>query len=203
MVKKLPANAGDLRDARLIPGSGRSPGGGHGNPLQCSCLENPRDGSPVGCSLWGRTESDTSAVTQHGNAGGQWGRGERLHHGGDPPLLPSFSLGQPGIWRRVGVAGVAGLCTLTEGSNHPLRSSPPLPAGPWIEPWRGLGCPRVLATGPVPAMQGQLVEWGQPTGLPHVPSKPVSLHSAPTVCRALPVSPMLEDQNSSQMGRFP
>ena len=37
MVKKnLPANAGDVRDMGLIPGSGRSPGGGHGNPVQCS-----------------------------------------------------------------------------------------------------------------------------------------------------------------------
>ena len=43
VVKKLPANAGDARDADLIPGSGRSPGGGHGNPLQYSCLENPMD----------------------------------------------------------------------------------------------------------------------------------------------------------------
>ena len=43
MVKKPPFNAGDIRDAILIPGLGRSPGGGHGNPLQCSCLENPMD----------------------------------------------------------------------------------------------------------------------------------------------------------------
>ena len=42
MVKNLPANAGDIRDVGLIPGSGRSPGGGRGNPLQYSCLENPR-----------------------------------------------------------------------------------------------------------------------------------------------------------------
>ena len=40
-VKSLPANAGDFRDTGSIPGSGRSPGGGHRNPLQCSCLENP------------------------------------------------------------------------------------------------------------------------------------------------------------------
>ena len=39
----LPANAGDIRDAGLIPGSGGSPGGGHGHPLQYSCLENPTD----------------------------------------------------------------------------------------------------------------------------------------------------------------
>ena len=43
MVKNLPANAGDIRDLGSIPGSGRSPGEGNGNPLQCSCLENPMD----------------------------------------------------------------------------------------------------------------------------------------------------------------
>ena len=39
-VKNLPANAGVIRDAGSVPGSGKSPGGGHGNPLQYSCLEN-------------------------------------------------------------------------------------------------------------------------------------------------------------------
>ena len=43
VVKSLPANAGDARDAGLIPGYRRSPGEGNGNPLQCSCLENPMD----------------------------------------------------------------------------------------------------------------------------------------------------------------
>ena len=49
VVKNLPDNAGDLRDTSLIPGSGlipgfgRSLGGGHGNPLQYSCLDNPMD----------------------------------------------------------------------------------------------------------------------------------------------------------------
>ena len=43
MVKKPPANAGEVRDAGSIPGSGRSSGGGKGNPLQYSCLENPMD----------------------------------------------------------------------------------------------------------------------------------------------------------------
>ena len=41
VVKNLPADAGDIRDLDSIPGSGRSPGGGHSNPLQYSCLENP------------------------------------------------------------------------------------------------------------------------------------------------------------------
>ena len=43
VVKNPPANAGDARDTGSIPGSGRSPGGGHGNPLQYSSLENPMD----------------------------------------------------------------------------------------------------------------------------------------------------------------
>ena len=43
MLKNLPANAGDAKDLGLIPGSGRSPGGGHDNPLQYSCLGNPMD----------------------------------------------------------------------------------------------------------------------------------------------------------------
>ena len=43
MVKNLPANARDLRDAGSIPGLGRSPGGGQSNPPQCSCLESPMD----------------------------------------------------------------------------------------------------------------------------------------------------------------
>ena len=43
MVKNLLANAGDAGDKGSIPGLGSSPGGGHGNPLQYSCLENPMD----------------------------------------------------------------------------------------------------------------------------------------------------------------
>ena len=41
VVKNPPANAGDIKDAGLIPGSGKSPGGGYSNPLQYSCLDNP------------------------------------------------------------------------------------------------------------------------------------------------------------------
>ena len=42
-VKNLPASAGDIRDVGCIPGLGKSPGGGHDNPVQCSGLENPMD----------------------------------------------------------------------------------------------------------------------------------------------------------------
>ena len=45
MVKRPPASAGHLVS---IPGSRRSPGGGHGNPLQCSCLDNPTDRGSIG-----------------------------------------------------------------------------------------------------------------------------------------------------------
>ena len=57
MVKKLPANAGDAGDVGLIPGLGRSPGEGKGNPRQYSCLENR------GASPWGHKESDTTEGT--------------------------------------------------------------------------------------------------------------------------------------------
>ena len=43
VLKNPPTNAGNIREAGSIPGLGRSPGGGHGNPVQNSCLENPMD----------------------------------------------------------------------------------------------------------------------------------------------------------------
>ena len=59
VAKNPPANAGDIRDLGLIPGLGRSPGGGHGNPLHYSCLENPHGQRRLaGYSPWGHKESD-------------------------------------------------------------------------------------------------------------------------------------------------
>ena len=57
-----------LRDTGSIPGLGRSPGGGHGNPLQHSCLENPMDRGAWWVTVHGVTESDTTEATRHGNA---------------------------------------------------------------------------------------------------------------------------------------
>ena len=51
VVENPPANAGDVRDMGSTPGSGRSPGGGHGNSLQYSCLENPVDRGPQSTGL--------------------------------------------------------------------------------------------------------------------------------------------------------
>ena len=59
VVKNLPASSGDIRDVGSIPGSGRSPGGGHGNPLQYSCLENPRDRGAWQATDHGVTKSQT------------------------------------------------------------------------------------------------------------------------------------------------
>ena len=63
MVKNLFAKAGDIRDVGLIPGSGRSPEGGHGNLLQYSCLENPMDRGAWRATVHAVAESDTTEVT--------------------------------------------------------------------------------------------------------------------------------------------
>ena len=60
MVKNPPANAGDKGDSGSIPGSGKSPGGGHGNPLQYSCLENPMDRGAWRATVHGVAESDAT-----------------------------------------------------------------------------------------------------------------------------------------------
>ena len=56
-VKNPPANTGDVRDMGLIPGSGRSHGGEHANPLQYSCLENPMDTGAWRATVHGVKES--------------------------------------------------------------------------------------------------------------------------------------------------
>ena len=64
VVKNPPANAGDGWVVGSIPGSGRSPGGGNGNPLQYSCLENPMDRGDRQATVYGVTkESDTTELT--------------------------------------------------------------------------------------------------------------------------------------------
>ena len=58
VVRNPPADAGGIRDVGLIPGSGRSPGGGHSNPLQYSCLVNPMDRGAWQATAHGVTELD-------------------------------------------------------------------------------------------------------------------------------------------------
>ena len=65
MVKSVPANEGDTGDSGSIPGLGRSPGGGHGNPLQYSGPENLMDRGIWWATVYRVTESDTTEVTKH------------------------------------------------------------------------------------------------------------------------------------------
>ena len=59
VVKNLPADAGDVSDSGLIPGSGRSPDGGSGNSLQYSCLKNPKDRGTWQATVHGVAKSQT------------------------------------------------------------------------------------------------------------------------------------------------
>ena len=68
VIKNPPANAGDIRDVRSLPGLGRSPGEGHGNPLQYSCLENPEDRGAWWATVHGLAKSQTR-LKQHAMRG--------------------------------------------------------------------------------------------------------------------------------------
>ena len=63
LVKNLSAYAGEERDADSIPGSGRSPGGEHGNPVEYSCLENPMDRGAWQAIVHRIAQSDMTEVT--------------------------------------------------------------------------------------------------------------------------------------------
>ena len=83
MVKDLPTNARDVKDWGSIPGSGRSPGGGHGSPLQQSRPENPSDRGDWWSTVRGAAEEpDTTEVTEQTSLGGVGGElgGPRLKH---------------------------------------------------------------------------------------------------------------------------
>ena len=88
MVKNLPVNAGDIRDAGFIPGLGRTPGGGHSTPLRYSCLKNPHgQRSLAGCGPWTCKESDMTErlsraqVLGSGHTEGPVGRGSETSRG--------------------------------------------------------------------------------------------------------------------------
>ena len=63
VVKNPPASVGDIRDSGSNPGSGRTSGGGHGNPLQSSCLENPMDRGAWQSMVHGVVKSQTQEAT--------------------------------------------------------------------------------------------------------------------------------------------
>ena len=104
VIKNLPAIAGAAGDVGLIPGSGRSPGGGNGNPLQYSCLENSMDRGVWQTAVCGVTKSRTQLSTLC------------IHPSKTPKsrrTLPT-TLGQrraPSAWLGVGCAGLCGQLT--------------------------------------------------------------------------------------------
>ena len=70
LVQNLPAKGKEMeerqvRSLRLCSGLGRADGAEQGNPLQCSCLENPMDRGAWRVTVWGHKESDTTEATQH------------------------------------------------------------------------------------------------------------------------------------------
>ena len=101
VVKESACNAGDAGDTGLIPGLGRSPGGGNGNPLQDSGLGNPTDRRACGYSPWGHKESDMTEVTACGPEGlTEWLQGGVWHFnvplgGRAPRSQREHGLGEP------------------------------------------------------------------------------------------------------------
>ena len=65
VVSNLPAHTGDGRDLGSIPGSGRSSGGGHGNPLQYSCLENSMTEEPGGLQSKGKNQTQLKRLSMY------------------------------------------------------------------------------------------------------------------------------------------
>ena len=83
VVKILPANVGDVREAGSIPWLGRSPGGGNGNLYQYSCLENPMDRRAQQATVHRVSEMDTTEATKH----------TCRHKNGSPEWYHSLDLG--------------------------------------------------------------------------------------------------------------
>ena len=114
VVKNPPVNAGDIRDAGSVPGSGGSPGGGHGDPLQYSCLENPMDRGAWQATDHRAAESDTTRDLAHTR---RFSLSSVLESpGGSAGKEPACSAGDlgliPGLGRSPG-----------EGNSYPLHSS--------------------------------------------------------------------------------
>ena len=114
VVKNLPANAGDLRDADSVPGSGRSPGGGRGNSLLYSCLESPMDRGAWQATVHGVAESRIWL---------KWLRTHTHPRAAGDHLLPwGLGPGKEPKWRK------AELCM------EPKAESWGQPLIPWIQP---------------------------------------------------------------------
>ena len=118
MVKNLPANAGDLRDVGLLSGLGRSPGGGHGNPLQYSRLENPMDK--------GAWQATVHVVTKSHTRPKQLGMHACTHSCEVPPRVESEPENMAPGWLDGSCFSAARSCLTLY---HPMDCSTPGPHG--------------------------------------------------------------------------
>ena len=107
VVKILPANAGDIRDAGSTTGSGRCPGGGHSHPLQYSCLENPLDKgawraivhrTAKSWTLLKQLSTQSSATLGMGLRGGERAEGQRGALCRSLSAQPKGKVTQPTLW---------------------------------------------------------------------------------------------------------
>ena len=116
VVNNPPANAGNTRDAGSIPRLGRTPGGGHGNPLQCSCLENPHGQ---------RSLASYSPWTRLGFVRGE--SGPVLHQKGNAKLLGRWC---SWIFQKFTQVGISSLILFLPAEQLALSNpAPPVPKG--------------------------------------------------------------------------
>ena len=93
VVKNLPANAGNVRDLGSVPGWGKSPGEGTGNPLQYPCLENPMDRGAWRATVHGCRKE--SGMIEHTHTGGNRALTQSLHLISEPPAARGMPVQSP------------------------------------------------------------------------------------------------------------
>ena len=133
VVKKPPINTGDKKDEGWIPGLGRSPGGGHGNPLQYSCLENPMERETWRLQSMGsqRVQHDWSGLTQCTLL---WRLSWQSLQGNVSNVSPLCS---PEPWLAWSFFCFHTWSPTTWGSSWPCSQVKPLP---WCDEWHVAGC---------------------------------------------------------------